>query len=562
MRLAFTTFWLLAASLFGGITTPARIDLRIVLDGTRPPKPTLDIMATGPWSLNISTSAAQFLRVDPSWAASVSGTGIARQAFVLTRTPPVGTYFGDIRVTSAAGLDVIPITLQVVGRTLNPRFTTPVNTATSCRQAPNFTGPYPQCDVPGISPVGAAASNVAYADPNFGGFIRMLRSEQTIHAYSSLSAFSASGKYVVVGSTRDQSTMIYSTADRQLVHREVGTNFQGLVWDAFNDDIVYSLRGTSIRAFNLVTRTWSVVVDFNGRFTSISNGGTGDISKDNWLAFVAEAEKMVCAIDLNSRGTYCRSYGDLTASANAWSRIEKVDFAMISKGVDRISGQRYIVLAATPLMAVYALNESAGTLELVSRGPEILGYPGGNGNGICDSGQERCLGSRHGDVFESADGQQWYMTAFDFGQPAERALVAFRLNAQNLGQREELGGGLRKIMMLFPSGSQWLDLHVGCARQASVCAVSLQTTLPSSQGASLSVPPYGGQLLAVYDAGAEIRQLGYHRSIPIKGELSNSYWSTPRACMSPDGRQILFDSNYGRANEQRTFLLDPGFSEY
>ena len=53
--------------------------------------------------------------------------------------------------------------------------------------------------------------------------------------------------------------------------------------------------------------------------------------------------------------------------------------------------------------------------------------------------------------------------------------------------------------------------------------------------------------------GAEIRRLAMHRSAQWQ------YWDQPRACISPDGRLVLWDTNFGIPNSHRIAVAETGF---
>jgi hypothetical protein len=522
-----------------------------------PPKPVIKINTSGDWTLNISATALSFVRVDVSWASSTKGNGPADVRLVVTKVPPVGVHSGQISVTTTSGVINVPVTYTVVAAFAPPKFSSLLGGAPKdCTGVAGFSGPAADCVVRNVGPAGAETPSPAWADYNFGGYMRLLTPYSTMHGYASPSAISARNKYVLLKAATGFHSEIFTLADGRSVHSDTTLGFQGIWWDAFDDEIFYAIKGAQVRSFSMITRKWSVVADYTGRFASINNGSTGDTSKDNWVAFYAPQEQTTCALNLLTRRTYCHNYGTLGDPAG--DRLTKlpakdVDFPMISKGVDRVSGLRYVVLAAAPVMVIYAVDESTGSLRVVGRGPELTG---GNGDGVCDVG-EHCLSSRHGDVFESSDGQQWYMTALDTVNPTARNLVSLRLNSSAIGLRAELGGGLRKIMTLFPAGSQWLDLHVGCAKYAPTCVVSMQSNIPVQPSAVVTIPPYGGQVFAVRNNN-EVRQLGYHRSIQILGEAAGSYWSRARACMSGDARYVLFTSNFGKMDTPRPVLLDVG----
>ena len=57
----------------------------------------------------------------------------------------------------------------------------------------------------------------------------------------------------------------------------------------------------------------AVFMDFTSSgFTNVRTGGTGDTSKDNWVAiWEAGGKAQVCAVDLTNVKSYCASYAGI-----------------------------------------------------------------------------------------------------------------------------------------------------------------------------------------------------------------------------------------------------------
>jgi hypothetical protein len=133
----------------------------------------------------------------------------------------------------------------------------------------------------------------------------------------------------------------------------------------------------------------------------------------------------------------------------------------------------------------------------------------------------QCGGARHGDTFEDAGGIQYLATANEFFSPCGYYLVMYRLNVKNRpGQRGELGGGMRVVTELYRCGGvdNWADLHI-------------------------------------------VRRLAQHPSVPFDSEPDRSYWTMPRACLSPDGAYVVADSNFGEPNALRVMVIETGFGK-
>jgi hypothetical protein len=121
-----------------------------------------------------------------------------------------------------------------------------------------------------------------------------------------------------------------------------------------------------------------------------------DITYDDWEAFWAPDEHQVCAVDLKALKAYCLDY-NAPNPRNKAGQTSAVDYVTITPR-DSISGLHYVLLmASTPGMAVFSVDEKFGTLRWELR-PEVVAplmgsnLPGAsqNNDGNCDP-KEPCF---------------------------------------------------------------------------------------------------------------------------------------------------------------------------
>jgi hypothetical protein len=490
----------------------------------------------------------------PTWWVPSQKPGVYRQA--ITVQPGEG---------GSAAAQQVQVSVTIAASSPDPKVSYPAGPQ-GCSAAPGLLS-VPICTVPGERPPGdflPPKPGSTYTDPNFGGKVTILTGPETLHGYSSPSAISPRSRYVAVFDT--SGSRIVDLKKGSVVYPDTGAPPEGVIWDGRDENIMYSLgapgRVTQIVKYDLKAHLVSVLADFSSKFKSISAGGTGEGSKDNWLPFFAPSEEQVCAYSIEGGKVYC---ADLKAIPGG---PYKVDFPTMARGVDHTSGKRYLVVVGSPAMLLFSVDEKAGVLRLEMRGPERISFfaPAGNGDGVCDPG-EACVGGSHSDLFEDSAGDQYMMVVQEFQSPCEVGLVSYRLNAgAKMGIPVELGGGMRLIMGLYRCGGKdaWVDLHIGCARSSPYCVVS--TTYGGFQGTRApddKTPfvrtPFISEVFVVRDNGAEVRRLAENRSVQFTNELANGYWSTPRACISPDGAYVVYDSNFGFPNQRRVVQVATGF---
>ena len=322
-------------------------------------------------------------------------------------------------------------------------------------------------------------------------------------------------------------------------------------WDNVDNDLMWliGLGGghskNRIETWRPSTKRYKTVIDYTGRFTSISTGASTDITYDDWEAFWAQEEHQVCAVDLKASKTYCLDY-NAPDPRNKAGQTSAVDYVTITPR-DSKSGVHYVLLmASTPGMAVFSVDEKLGTLRWELR-PEIVPPLMGsnrvpqNNDGNCDP-KEPCVTTPHGDVFIAPDGQVYWASQVgidgdlngDGVHHCEEGEGLMRLNAgARMMLLERLGGGFR-YFTAYKCGQNWSSNHFGCARWGQICVVSYDSP-PLPPGSTMVTPRQ--EDIWLLDLNGESK-IGNSNS-------SNDYWSQARAAMSMDGTIILYDSDYG-----------------
>jgi hypothetical protein len=450
----------------------------------------------------------------------------------------------------------LPLARMLMADVINPTVKSPAGPV-GCFAPPGYANAS-VCDFSDQTPLRSfpvPSPGETYTDPTFGSRIRLLSSSQTVHGYSTPSAFSATGKYVAVAIAGQQVQIIEVKTAKVVYSRRPGTVTADTIrWDAWDDEVYYWPSGARLMRHNLRQNRTDVMADYatDGHgFTRITAGGTGDISKDNWFSFWAPNEHMVCAIDLGTARTYCADY--LAPDVISRVGISSVDFTLTAKGIDSVSRKRYILLMAFPALAVFSVDESRGILTFEYRGGELppeLGGVNGNNDGICDIG-ERCMSAPHTDTLEDSDGQQYLIYTVDMSTPCARQLARFRLNAgPQIARDTSAGGGRDTGLILHRCGGGpelWLGNHIGCARNAPYCALS--TEGPRRKSTDLTSPiqatTHLGEIMILRGDLTEVRRIAHHRSVEFDDTYDEFYWAIPRASISSNGKMILWDSTFG-----------------
>lgn len=415
----------------------------------------------------------------------------------------------------------------------------------------------------------------SYIDPNFGAKVTVLADSNHVNTYSSACAISPHNKYVY---------MISIFGDARIADANTGAVLQphapykGVRWDNRNDSILYYLDTTSVYMYNWITAKHTKLLDYSNppyNFTKITQGGYGDYSKDNWMAFLAVEQNMVCALDLNTLTTYTADY-TLTQSSLPYDMSKPTAF--ISKGADSQSGLRYVVIfsASAAPFGLFSINTATKKLDFICRGPESPNYiPGkvANLNNVCEPGED-CTWGIHPDFFEGPDGIQYMASADGISYPCELNLVTLQLNkGVNMRMPVELGGGMRKVMTIHKCGTPWGSSHVGASKSAPFFTLSIEypsAVDPSDKTTPLQRGQHASEVIAIKALSGgnyEVRRLMEHRSVGFNNDAGYLFWSQPRACISNDGSRIICTSDFGipnlGQNQQGTHVLsvETGYPE-
>ncbi len=466
-----------------------------------------------------------------------------------------GKYASSITVRAGSAAITLPVELEVRPAGPPPLFSY-LSGPAGCNKADGYLDP-PLCKplpLPGI--LGPPQAGASYVDPNFGGRVRVVTGGAVYHSYSTPSPLSAHKKYLMSFLENGTWDVVDVATNRVVFRRNPCT--QSYFWDANDDEVYYYFYGAGIYKQDLRTNKTALLIDYSKepeQFHEIVHGATGDTSKDNWISFWAPDDKTVCALDIDHRKTYCADYADSQRNL----AYGDVDFTLISKGIDRTSGKRYVMLIAPPAMGVFSVDTANGVLKLEYRGPESVERPGNN-DGVCDPG-ERCIVGSHLDTLEDSAGIQYLVSLDATNSPCEEALATFQLNTGlNLLKQVELGGGKKKVMTLWRCGRGWVDQHVACAKAAPYCVVSIQAEGRRPDDLSEYVPtPHAGEIIVMRDNGLEIRRLALSRTVFYTNAGEGNYWAAPRASISNDGTVVASDSNFGEAGKPRVTLIETGF---
>lgn len=548
-----------SSALFGQSlqVSPNQIQIRTLANG---PLPNPKVLSIGSSTASLSWSATP--SGDAPWISlsAMTGAGPAKVNLSLVDWravgQPPGSYSGKITFSApGATAVVVNVVWTVVPPLPNPKFSylSPVKGCVA-------TNGYPDpavCQVPNEKPPGdfqPPALGGSYIDPNFGAKVRIVTGAKVSHTYSSNNPLSATGKYLMILGPNGEGVVDLAAAQPAI--SKVSAN-QDYFWDSYVDAIYYYPQGTAFIQHDLRTGVESTVIDYakdGHKFTLVKRGGTTGSSKDNWISFYAPNEKQVCALDLNTVKTYCADYGKA-----AGLPVGAIDYTLDSKGVDRASKKRYVIVVAGS-SAVYSVNLTTGSLDLEFRGPEATDS-NGNHDGICDPG-ENCINFGHSDTFEDSGGTQYLVFDTFTNTPCEVATATYQLNKKgSILQPAELGGGRRKVMSLwqcpFPSGT---DEHVGCAKNAPYCVISAASPRQTASEAPQRFP-HATEIIVMRENGLEVRRLAQSRSVRFKEEGDDSYWAEPRAAISNDGSLVVSDSNFGTLGGGRVTLIATGFGK-
>jgi uncharacterized protein (TIGR03437 family) len=538
--------------------------LRMAATGPLSGAQTITVGSSGSAAVKWTASAsddAPWIYLTASSGAAPGTTGLGLVDWRAAAQAP-GTYTGKVTFTAPGGASAtVNVIWTVTARRPTPKFSY-MSTPQGCTTPGGFPDPA-LCTVPDEKPPGGftpPAVGGSYTDQNFGADIKILTGTGIYHTYSANNPLSAHNKYLMTYPA-DGSFNVIDAATGQMLFAKVPAN-QNFTWDSDNDSVYYYIAGAAMVKHDLSTGADTTLVDYSKdghKFSSITRGGTTGASKDNWISFFAPNEKQVCALSLADVKTYCADYSNAPGPSYG-----NIDYVLDSKGVDKGTGKRYVILVAGGANpGIYSVNTAAGRLDLEYRGPED---PDGNGNhdNVCDPG-EKCMYPSHSDTLEDSSGTQYLVYDSFSNNPCEVSLSTYQLNkGLSIMQPVELGGGRRKVMTLwacpFPNNDGGTDDHVGCARKAPYCVISTVAPYRSAGDPPLRFP-HATEIMVMRENGLEIRRLAESRSVRFKEEGGEAYWAEPRAAISNDGTLVVADSNFGVMKGVRVTLIRTGFTK-
>ena len=525
---------------------------------------------------------------------------------------PAGRHTGTVTI----GTTTINVTLDVVERNAYDAFVYQPGFPSGCV---NSNPGFPHADTctitderPASTALSVPAVGGSYTDPQFGYKVTRITPSGFIHQYSAVTAFSATGKYLLTA-TLSGSVNAVNSKNASIAYANIsGVNINFAAWDPIDDEKLWFYSGAKVLYRTLNNGMTTVAADFSSpsgnrpMFSNLTTGGTLDITDDGWWAFM-EGD-VVCALNLNDlwpntqeSKTFCinlRSFG-----------VTNIDFPQITQ-VDSESGKRYVVLIAAPRSLVFSLGNSGLNYEY----PLLL--PGAQ---------------PHSEVGQDQAGRQIFFWSFSeiYGNRTYLATMLLNKGADML-QPVEAGGGLR---LLYPSdaGDFSTDGHYGCtwggvcvftpygdsdgieAKKITAVTPGASCSITSedhgySTGASILIGGSKGitningvfsvtvtglntyrldgqscsgvyvagsansarnvatapnkpnrQEIVMVRPGQEVRRLAIHRAKTYKnGSDMLSYYQSPRSSLSRDGRFVAFASNLGIPEQPSVYIVDAG----
>jgi len=381
----------------------------------------------------------------------------------------VGVYTGTVTIAG----NVTTITLTVVTRAAYATFSYAGGYPQGCTNSDSLFSFLDTCTISNERPPSEAFSipvqGGSYVDPEFGRTVTRITAEGQTLLYSTLTAFTADNSLVMTDN--GDTTMNFSNRSGTVIYSgktRGDTTFTAL--DALDSDI-YWRRSASHELWKhkLSTSTDTKAADYGGTYTSISNGGTADISDDNWWAFFAPTELEVCAVNLNglttgnqASKTYCASYSGLLGGDGA-----HVDFVQVSMP-DVVTGTRYVTMMRATAAAVWSVNLGTGTLDSFRYLGEEPQRNANDDDGVCESG-ETCIAEPHCTLGRDALGNVILLLDWAEIYGNQTFLVSLQLNkTTSMFRPVEEGGGMR---FLFADSCTGCDRHLSC-NGAGYCSMS------------------------------------------------------------------------------------------
>jgi hypothetical protein len=439
------------------ITIHARQGYSYPAQATKDPaRKLITLSGTGAWTAVRSGDLATACGGVPCFqVTATSGSGAGTTSLYWTglgfENLALGTYTGTITIGSTA----IAITLVVEPRRPFDKFVYKAGYPVGCV---NSSGDYQTLDTctitnerPSSSSFVIPAVGGSYVDPQYGHTVRRVTPSGHNIQYGALSAFSATGIYVLTSDSLSSVVDVYRVSTGAKTYSSLPSiNISLAAWDPVNDDKLWYIEGAAIKSRILPTGTVTTLVTMPWEIT---NGGTTDITDDGWWAFRDNTSfNNACTVNLNTGATYC---ADTSALG-----ISDFDFTQVTQ-VDSESGKRYVVILTAPRGHVYSVGASGLNYEYA-----ITTF-GADGSWTYSD----MTAEPHSDVGQDEKGRQIFFWNWLNEDGLRGYIASLQLNkGALLTQPVEMGGGLR---ILWHSTGQMgsTDAHFGCTWRG-VCSYS------------------------------------------------------------------------------------------
>ncbi len=394
------------------------------------------------------------------------------------------------------------------------------------------TSVYPKPTAPTLPPAGGK-----YIDPTFGSEILRVTDRndgnQIVHSYSSDgSSFNAdSTRFVIRSST--EGTLLYSLDPDNFVSTRIGPLWNGISldwtmiqWDSTDPKILYGIDqwGLKLYQYEPDTGVYTLIKDFTELLPldqlAKDNRALSYLQKSNddrWFSFV------VGRLD-GGGGTYPdKNLGVMVAYDSVTDTVYQYDFyanhgmKWIHAAVMDKSG-KFVYLNKSGEGERFSWNIVDGSVEVVS-----------------DDLIQRAIGHKvtGTEALYNVDGT-W-----------DRMAILKR----------DLKNPQHWSFVFKPSFKDWTQVAHYSLNHWDESTIFASYYFATQQ--EFITLPWQSEIFQVWVDGTSLnktRRLAHHRSEPFVGN-ANSYWSSPRASSSLDGRFVIYSSNWDGSDYIDTFIL-------
>lgn len=434
-----------------------------------------------------------------------------------------------------------------------------------------------------------------FRDPYFGHTVRFIADDGSSNIYPNPSALSAHGKYVNL-THPDGTAAAHLVSTGAVVPGFMPTQNGSMWWDPEDDDTfyyadvrdyrdaTYDPKMSIFRARVGNSRLDRTEMVSTGDDSSIIwTGATGSMSGDRWVAWVnwngngdsaPPSNAKFCAAPLDGSGRKaCVDPRKLNIPIDR----KGIDFLVITD-VDEVAGHRFLYYL--PRGDVLNVDDSTMSITYGFLPPEEPTPPGdlGNHDGICNEDYvspssprgERCVGpyADHSDTTTYVDenGKRRVVIVTDGLEQEDFQFIDGSVGWTRLTLAFRPSDGrdnyLKNAIPIFRGGGG----HTSCAKKVPVCSRGLD--MHREYKNIDAVPPqtpgsFTGELLTMRFNATNVT---FHRL--TKPQLyertdsagNTSYYDSPRASISGDGKMLVFTTSLGLFTQpRRVAVVDTGF---